>query len=623
MNSQQAAAQKHDISRNHNRKARVCMAGKEDTPHDIFSSLQLNPVCAIIIISGNGRNFDEQRSGRLEQLLGRGVARAAKEVNALLMDGGTQAGVMQLMGLGVNQHGGQIQLLGVSPVDCVKDPNNEEAMADDGRYPLDPHHTHFVLAEGNQWGDETPLMFALAGEIAAGPPPDQLSGPQVSKSSKPLPVVTILAGGGSQGISRSEVLHSVRYGWPVIVIEGSGGLADEIAAQINNSSGSPNDPEMAEILEDGVIHLYDIHDSPNGFRKLVVSLLGEDEVLIWAWKRLAAFSRQAANYRKMFYRLQLWMLLMGLFTIILIVFQTSLRAPHLIILPGFAQLQQALERASPNLVFWLQLLIITLPIMNSVFLAASARFNPGTRWVLLRNSAETIKRAIYIYRTRPRFYRKSKQITALTEAEKEQHQTIKDQADRAAELVEKIEFISRELMQTDVNLSSMPLYEGPLPPPTSISAGDDGFSYLTPARYIEFRMNDQLRYFRRKTGNLERELRRFQYGILITGGVGAFLAAVGLELWVALTTAIATSFATYLHYRQTEKTIVAYNQTAINLSNIKGWWLALPPYEQARPENVEKLVDYTERILETENNSWLHQMQDALSGLRKDKEHAG
>ena len=136
------------------------------------------------------------------------------------------------------------------------------------------------------------------------------------------------------------------------------------------------------------------------------------------------------------------------------------------------------------------------------------------------------------------------------------------------------------------------------------------------------RLDDQLAFYQDRTGSKERELRKYQIAILVAGGVGTFLAAVGLDLWVALTTALAAAFTTYLQYRQTENTLMQYNQTATNLMNVKGWWTALTAEQQAEQRNVDRLVEVTERILETETYGWVQQMQDALAELRGEEPKA-
>ena len=147
-------------------------------------------------------------------------------------------------------------------------------------------------------------------------------------------------------------------------------------------------------------------------------------------------------------------------------------------------------------------------------------------------------------------------------------------------------------------------------------------SPLPPDRYINLRLEDQLKFFRKKAVGLDTLLEWLQWGILGVGGLGTLLAAIGFDLWVALTTAIAGALATYLSYRGVDSTLTNYNQTAIDLENIKGWWTALRPDEQVDPSNVDALVQHTEQVLATELSGWAQRMQDALANLRKDQEKA-
>lgn len=68
---------------------------------------------------------------------------------------------------------------------------------------LDPNHSHFILAKGNQWGDETEILFEVIKTFEGN-----------------IRIVAILVGGGE--ISKKEILMSVNNGWPVIVIESGG-----------------------------------------------------------------------------------------------------------------------------------------------------------------------------------------------------------------------------------------------------------------------------------------------------------------------------------------------------------------------------------------------------------------
>ena len=195
----------------------------------------------MIIVTGGAGGLDkdmesnEELRSRLVQLFSRGIARAAVDADALIIDGGTQSGVMALIGQGVADRGRKSVLLGVSPAGKVTYPGGPaEGSVEDGG-PLDPNHSHFVLVQADEWGGETETMYELAEALAQGvlgpPPPAEGAGTQDDEEkmpSKEIPVVTVLVSGGLDGIAKGEALRSVRHGWPIIVVEGSGRLADEI-----------------------------------------------------------------------------------------------------------------------------------------------------------------------------------------------------------------------------------------------------------------------------------------------------------------------------------------------------------------------------------------------------------
>jgi hypothetical protein len=219
---------------------------------------------------------------------------------------------------------------------------------------------------------------------------------------------------------------------------------------------------------------------------------------------------------------------------------------------------------------------------------------------LLRAGAESIKREIFRYRTTASNW----------------------QNDAEERLAKAVEEITRRTMRTEVNLSALVPYDKTkgFPPYTNASGGDDGFSCLSPDRYVEVRLADQLRFFQRKTVKLERQLRRLYWLTFVIGGIGTYLAAIGMQAWVALTTSMVAAFGTYLGYRQTESTLTKYNQTATDLANVKAWWDALSAENQAEQENINSLVNHTEQVLQSELDGWVQQMQNALAGLRKEQE---
>jgi len=64
-----------------------------------------------------------------------------------------------------------------------------------------------------------------------------------------------------------------------------------------------------------------------------------------------------------------------------------------------------------------------------------------------------------------------------------------------------------------------------------------------------------------------------------------------------------------------ETSLVQYNQALASLRNIETWWKALSGWEKTRRNNIDVLVDQTERTLESETAGWVQQMQSALDKL--------
>ena len=264
--------------------------------------------------------------------------------------------------------------------------------------------------------------------------------------------------------------------------------------------------------------------------------------------------------------------------------------------------------------------ILVIPIVLTVLVTAANKFKQGNKWLLLRAGAEAIKREIYRYRVRAGDYKEV--LGALTAPADPATPQLPPPTPEQV-LAQRVEDITRRTMRTDVNSAALLTYDNKAGfPPYVKYSGDDGFSFLTPDRYVQVRLADQLTYYKRTVVKHERKLKMFQWSIYIVGGLGTLLAAINQQVWIALTTAVAAAFATYLSYQQTESTVTKYNQAFTDLENVKSWWTALPAAEQSQQENVDTLVKHTEEVLQSELDGWVQQMQNALAELRKDQTKA-
>ena len=130
-----------------------------------------------------------------------------EELGARVIDGATDAGVMQLIGRPAGSGVG-FPLIGVAAIGNVAVPGRGRAR----RRRAEPNHSHFVLVAGEGWG-ETPWIARLASALAAG---------EAS--------VTLVVNGGE--ISWADLSESIAEGRAIVAVAGSGGTADAVVAHL-------------------------------------------------------------------------------------------------------------------------------------------------------------------------------------------------------------------------------------------------------------------------------------------------------------------------------------------------------------------------------------------------------
>jgi len=248
-----------------NNHAQLVKTAIDTKASDILVALDIQaPQMVITLASGASKLNDSETLG-LIQPLSDAIAQAASEIGAVIIDGGTAAGAMATIGRAIANQGHRVPLLGIAPSGKVTYPGRADKSSNKGTTSLDPNHSHFVLVEGYTWGSETDTMYQLAEELG-----------------KEIPVVTVLINGGL--IAKEEVLRSVREGWPLIVVEGSARLADEIASLWRRKESTRThqgrasrafsipDPAIAEVIDAGDIYLFPLDSPADQIRNLLKQL---------------------------------------------------------------------------------------------------------------------------------------------------------------------------------------------------------------------------------------------------------------------------------------------------------------------------------------------------------------
>jgi len=565
-----------------------------DAPADWVRDLALGSPVAVVVLAGGDDALPETLRPRITQLVARGLLRtlnhladqATGSAGACCVVRACGPGLPTLLGQAAADSGGAVTVLGVAPAGVLALPG-VAADAGSATEPAVAGLSHLLATSGAAWGDELAAKFNLAQALATAGPQTGTRAAQATPAA-PQPLLLVIGGGAG---AVAEVQLAVRRGWPVLLVEGSGGTADALAQQLAQGQADGDDPVVAEILADGRFTRITLGEhAAAAVESLAHAVQREcacESLLRLAWQRFAALDRAAGQQQKDFTAVQGWILVLGVVAVFLSVLHAVASA-----------------KAWDGLVSGLRYALIVVPICVTTLIVAANRYSPGKRWVLLRAAAEALKREIYRYRVRPR-------------------QAVVDGArEKALQLA--MEDITRRLALTEVNSMGMPPYTGPLPPPGAVAPGDDGLRLLGADRYVQLRLGDQLSFYANRTARLARQSGGWQLGAIVVGALGTLLAALGDDwvAWVALTSAAAGALLAYVGYKQFDTTLTGYNQTATDLQNLQAWWTALLPDEQALPENVDKLVTTTEKVLATEQDGWAQNMTNALAALRSQQDDA-
>ena len=144
------------------------------------------------------------------------ISRTAENLQAVVLCGGTDMGVMAEIGQIRSRKGYKFPLVGITLEELVTWPGGPHSTKflwwGYKRWQLEPHYSHFILVPGSQFGDESPWIVDTATMLSK----DQRS-------------VTILINGGE--VSRKDIQLSLEKGRQVIALSRTGRLADELARQ--------------------------------------------------------------------------------------------------------------------------------------------------------------------------------------------------------------------------------------------------------------------------------------------------------------------------------------------------------------------------------------------------------
>jgi hypothetical protein len=202
----------------------------DDLP-DAARALGLTDVSSSLVLVGGADGMSAHDLRRCAPLF-QPLVELASRFQSAAFDGGTDTGVMRLMGRALATSKRPFPLVGVVCSALAAVPGRPPRK---GAAELEPNHTDFALVPGEEWGDEAPWLARLAETVGER-------------------TATVLVNGGD--ISMRDAVLAVEAGRPLIVVDGSGRTADALAAA---ARGKPPNETAERIAATGLVRPVPLH----------------------------------------------------------------------------------------------------------------------------------------------------------------------------------------------------------------------------------------------------------------------------------------------------------------------------------------------------------------------------
>jgi hypothetical protein len=209
------------------------------------------PLDMVVLLFGGADRMDEADTDRLRTFFASAFIPAVVSAGAVVVDGGTDTGVMRLVGEAAEQAGAAgrpVRLIGVAVRSLVRLPGDPA----NGRAEPARGHSDLVLVPGMAWGDEGEWMHAVADVLAEG------------RS------VSVVVNGGP--VAWREASAVLTRGGTVIAVAGSGRSADRLA-RLAGSGASRPDEAVGMVPTTGRILAVDLRTDAASFARMLKEAL--------------------------------------------------------------------------------------------------------------------------------------------------------------------------------------------------------------------------------------------------------------------------------------------------------------------------------------------------------------
>jgi hypothetical protein len=520
------------------------------------------PRPVIVLIGGAGLMSDDE-AHEIRGILDRGVLPAVVDEGAVIITGGTDSGVMRVVGELARDWPG-VELLGVAPAHQVRH-GSEAVEPDDDRVLLDGNHHKFILTAGETWGSETTVLLAVAkaitGESAQG--------------------LVLLANGGA--VSRAEAAFFMAAGWPVLAFAGSGRAADSLSAAVRSRGGRRTRWAEAlglrrrfadewEGLDRADVEVHQLRgDSVRLLDRRIRWRLSPDLITKAAWSRYGAYDA-AANAEQAWTRRFQALLALGalLLSVAAVAYGTV------------AAVYGTVERVEP--IKWL---LVALPLALAVGSTLADTLAPSRNWLALRQAAEAVQQAIY-----------RRQAMALA-----------GDLNPDSTLLTRLSEVDRAVLRSGVPLAVVSEAPGR---PASLLQSVDEFAEITRTAYLTERVGGQLRYYRATAQKLRRrELLTVGASAILAGAATAIATEAFAAVWIPILILAASTIVILRQRARWQDKVNLCGVAVAELDAVRTRAVSSDPASRPLMTTAE-LILATESILERESSDWHRTMSRSV-----------
>ena len=567
----------------------------------------------VLVLAGRAKRNKWDRDDDAQRiLLDTAVAALCRDTEAVVISGGTNAGIMAVLGKSMAEFAPDTVLVGVAPHLKLKGHGASEGDAD-AEY-AEPRH-RMIRTSGDVWGSEGQTLVRVAEGVASG-----------------RPIVMLVIGGG-KGTAR-EIALAARRRWPVVLLTGCGGESEATAvrlrlfvpeekdpfapkeepgsvtgvgdegpeaAKTSRRQSAAIDPEIKQANEeledaraDGCFISVPVCDGWNVERALQWRL-SDNWALREAWTRFAAADLIAIKSKPPIMRLAMAVLVSAVTTVFFAGLLASSAQQHWFV-PGTGLDVRTLSK----------LAITILPLAAALILVLIERRSRSGTWIERRLAAESILREIYRARAGSGVYADVRNPWMIL-----------------SESVSRLDarLAGRVPARTDGEFDDTWPPPGLLkrPPPADTLLGP-----LTAASYDAARVRDQLVFMDGEITTNERIATGLAAALFIASAITATLLAVSWR-WDATSAAapviaaVGAALISWREYLQLDTKSDAFRQTSVEVRRARGDWQALGASERDSHARLSEYVNEVEDAMAAEGSHWERSLKTAQENFVKNQ----